>query len=369
MRTERFPKLWLGVARLAGLTDTPPAESKAKIASFLTDRLDQGWTWDFWPEWTVCELRTYRDVWNNATAYVAPALNAPVEVYFPASQQYYQTVRASTNQPPASLLSGVYVTNTAYWQASGVSYSGPDWAAGVSQLVGDIVRNPSDGYWYGCFTAHTTVGTSMDLTKYGILALFERYVSLDQTGQTPIGEVKSVSWWNPRLGQRRPAFLPFKVTDRGIEPRNGAMQGAAGWYWPWTGGNAFGTGFIPSQVWVEFRKRAPQFSSTSWVNGGTYFKDDVVVNDGVNQDGECYKALVDSPGNTLSDTTKWEKQLCPKILANFVRRAAAADLLRPAGQHEKSRAEDTPAFEFLLQARDIAFDSQGQTEVATAETY
>lgn len=164
-------------------------------------------------------------------------------------------------------------------------------------------------------------------------------------------------------------MLPFKVTDRGIEPRNGALQGAAGWYWPWTGGSSFGVGFIPTQVWVEFRLRPPEFTGVSYDNMATYFAGDVVLNDGASQDGECYKARVDSPGTTLTDATKWEKQLCPKIPATYARRAAAADMLRPAAKHEKARAEDSPAFEFLLQAHDLTFASQRQHDVATAETY
>lgn len=369
MRSARFPALVAGVARLAGLGESPNAESKAKIAEFLTTRAGQAYTWDFWPEWTLCEQRTYRDVYASGTAYAAPSATAAVEVYFPASEKYYQTLRATTGNAPAILTGGVWVVNADYWAECQVSYSGDDWMANLAIAEGTTLRNPDDDRYYACFTTHTS-GGSFDGSKFGILTPFERYVAYDQFGQTPIEEVKSVHWFNPRLGNRRPAEMPFRMTDRGVEPRNGAVSGPDGWYWPWTnGGGVFGAGFIPPKIWIQFLRPPPEFSSVSIDPEGNYFDGDVVANDGEGGDGECYKALVDDPGSDLTSASKWEKQLCPKILATFSKRAAAADMLRPDAQHEAARAEDSPAFELLLQAHDKVFASQGQNETAKAETY
>lgn len=367
MKAARFPALVAGVARLAGLGESPGAESKAKIAEFLTARADQAYSWDFWAEWLYCEQRAYRDSYDAGAAY-APTADAPVERYYPPADSYYQALRATTGNAPATDTGGTWAANTAYWAECQISYSGDDWAATTDYTAGITVRNPDDGRFYMCHTAHTS-GSTFDATKFGLLTVFERYIDYGQTGQTPIDMVKALHWFDPRTGTERPSDLPFKLTDRGVEPRNGGLQGAAGWYYPWNGGGIFGAAFIPTKVWIEFLRPAPVFGATSFVTDGSYFEEDVVVNDGEGEDGECYKALVDDPGNDLTDATKWEKQVCPRRIAEFVKRAAAADLLRPDGQHQKAGAEDSPAFEFLLRAHDKAFAGQAQTSTIKAKTY
>jgi hypothetical protein len=128
------------------------ATQTLQLAGFINTRL-KDWAWIAWqwPETTLVELRQYRLIYNAATVYPAPTATVAQEVFFPPTGQYYQALRGSTGQVPATLTSGSYATNDAYWAIAGGPYSGPDWLDATAYVVGDIRRNPVNGRFYQCF--------------------------------------------------------------------------------------------------------------------------------------------------------------------------------------------------------------------------
>lgn len=345
MRTVTYKSVSDAVARRAGLDPaTWDAGTQATVAEFIGAWAKKGWEWEFWPEWTVLEQRAYRDAYVSGTTYAAPTATVPVEVWFPAAQKYAQALQSTVGHDPFTFANGVWTANGPYWAESGNSYTGDDWEASTVYAAGTNVRNPADNRYYQCITAHTSGGT-FDATKFGILTTFERYVSLDQTGLTPIGEVHRVSRSNPRTNPRFPGVVTFTMDDKGILPA------------PLAG----------SLVWVEFRLRPPLFTSTAWSGGTAYVAGDVVY---VAATGECYVAL--QAGTNQAPATQpayWRKQNFPFVLAEFVKWAAYADLLRTQGQNEKGNEAEAKAFNQLSQASDVALASQGQYERATAAVY
>ena len=366
MRTVTFKSVLDAVGRRAGVDVTTwDANTQANVAEFVTAWTRKGWEWEFWPEWTPIEQRAYRDAYDSTKAYPAPTASTPQEVWYPDAQGYFQALRATTGHPPAVTVNGQWVANGPYWalSATGYTYAAPyqqlvppdysanDWLPNTlyaASTPGNAVpvRNPGDNRFYQCITTHTS-GTTFDPTKWGILTTFERYVSLDQAGKTPIGEVRRVSRSNPRTSPRYPGEVTFTVDDHGIMPA--PMAGAL--------------------VWVEFRLRPPVFTSEVYSAAGTYALGYPVYQPTTT--GECYVSLVDGNNGNTPETSpdKWVKQPMPYLIAEFVKWAACADLLRTGGDSVKAAGYEEKAFIQLSQASDVALASQGQYERATATVY
>jgi len=287
MRTVTFKSVLNGVAALMGIVAEQflDADQTAATAAINT-HVQRGWEWDFFPEWSPVERRAYRPIWNDSDTYAAGD-----EVFFEDDESYY-TANSSPNTP----------------------------AAGESP--------------------------STDTDKWTALTSFARYVSLDQNGLTPIGEVDYICRNDPTINPSRPGVVPFDITYLGIvpSPRAGA------------------------RIYVHFRLRPPEFTTTAWDADTSYANDDVIYRPTTT--GECYKAIAANSNQVPeNNTASWVKVDFPYILARFVKHAAYADVLRGDDQTDKALAEDRRAETFLMQAHDVAFASQGQFPAATVSTY
>jgi len=288
MRTISFKSLLHSVSLRAGISPDSgdyTDEHAASVADFAEIRIQEGWEWMFWPEWTVIERRQYRYTWDNTETY---ALGA--EVYY--NDNYYYSLQAA---------------NTG--------------------------KNPeSEASWWVLVAA-------VDDDDYA----FDRYVSLDQTDETAIGEVKGVYARNPRTSDY-PGALAFHLTDNGVQPSS----------------------LAPNRVWIEFRKRPPEFTSVEWVAATAYVTGDVVY---VDSTGQCYKALQDGTGkDPTTETAYWEVQPVPFVLNKFLKRAVYSDLLAEDGQESKAERQESRAYAYLADAADIAEGQQGQGTVAGVVT-
>lgn len=361
MRTVKFKNVLEAIARKSGVDpDNWSADNRANAVEFINSWVIKGWEWEFWPELTPLEQRAYRDAYDPAKAYPAPTATVPQEVWFPAAQRYYQALQSTTAHDPATLVNGQWIANAPYWADSVMGYSygvpfgevvpapyyGSDWQPNTAYTAGpnEVHRNPGDDRFYQCILSHTS-GATFDQTKWGILTVFERYVALDQTGQTPIGEVRGVSRNNPRTSPRFPGVLTFVIDDRGILPA------------PTAG----------AQVWVEFRLRPSQFTDDAYDAGTEYGKGDLVYQEETT--GECYQSLIDdNTGNTPeSNPTEWKKVDFPEILQEYAKFGAFSDYLRADGQDKKADRAAATADEKLTQASDVALASQAQYDRATAQ--
>lgn len=343
MRTVTFQSVLNGVAQLLGMVptrDLNPARASS-LTEYINQRVSEGWKWEFFPEWTVVEQRFYRATYD-ATANVV----AGDERYHIASANYYQALRAQTPaaQAPATLTGGIYVENSAYWAVCAQVYEGNDWATGTAYTVGQKVRNPSDGIFYQCHTAHNS-GANFDATKFGRLTAFNKYVAYEQTGLTPIDEVKGVYRRNPRVFTNNPGAIAFQPSNDGVQVDFRA----------------------PGTVFLEFRLRPPEFSATAWSATQAYVIGNRVYR---NTTGESYLALQDGTGqDPATQAFYWQKINFPAVLASFVKRAALSDALKDQKQDDRSALELGQAMNELADATDRALDAQGQYPSATVVTY
>jgi hypothetical protein len=305
---------YLSVLQLASTSfsgdPNPDSDDSASLNKFIRKWAREAWEKYFWPELTPIEKRQFRDDWSSATTYGAPTATAAVEVYYPKTQKYYQSLRGSnTNNAPAT---GAALTeNSAWWAESDASYSGNDWAASTVYAVGNRVLNTTDQRYYQCHTAHTS-GASFDSTKFGVLTPFVRSIDYEQTGKTPVGEVKQVWDQDPKVFETADP-IPFDLTDTIV------VRGSE------------------TIVYLEFRKRAPDYSGSTYSATATY-----AVNDQIYfTDGDFYKCLTatiagESP---TSAAAKWERLDFPLILKEAVAQGAYADMLKEDGQTEKAAIE------------------------------
>jgi len=189
---------------------------------------------------TRCELRRYRDAYASGTAYASGD-----EVYFEATQTYYQALRSTTGNAPATESGGVWTTNAAYWAECARDYSATDYVSTAAYVAGDQAYYPDTGLYYQCHTASTGNAPS-DTAYWGPLAAFDAYVPAVQDGYTSLGRVRGVYEVDPRKFAGAP-MIAWGRSNNGVEVFTE----------------------LPT-VWVEYDLRPLRFTGTDYSASATY---------------------------------------------------------------------------------------------------
>lgn len=303
------------------------AADKTKINAFIQRRAREAFTFYWWPETMRIEERYYRPIYSAASTYTASTSSAATEVFYPATRTYYQCLRNSTGNAPATLTGGSYATNLNYWSVVGDNYGGNDWAASTAYAQGDVVRNPSDGLFYQCHIAHTS-SSSFDSTKFGLLSDWLPYISLDQEGKTAIGQVRGCFLDNPA---------------RTRDPRRVAMLlGPQGLHLPEV---------RTTSVDVWFQIKPPVLTGADY-SAGTAYSAGVVVyyasaTAGYEGDFWLCAAATTAGQNPETHAAKWTRQEIPECLRDAIAHASYSDFLRPAAEPAEIPIEDTQGGAFL----------------------
>jgi hypothetical protein len=198
-------------------------------------------------------------------------------------------------------------------------YGGAYWESLVNSNVGNV---PAEG-------ANWTAATDYD-----------KVVSLDQEGLTPIGTVFSVSQRNPNTSSA-PFFLGFALTSEGIQLSS----------------------LAPTSVFVRFRLQVPEFTVEEWDETETSYTTGSLV---LASDGECYVGLqavlvgTDPAGGAAP--TYWQLVEFPAFLRDFVKLGVRADQLRVDNQDDKADAAENKAFEELVRQHDRLIGQQDQVK-------
>ena len=264
LRTVTFKSVYRAIMRRHGLNplaDAVTHDTLRAIVEHINDRVNTAWNYWEWPQLQLMQQRAFRTRWTNTLQFLkVNAQGVPDELYYTTTDKYYQVKSTAPTDPPA----GTAPTNTTYFQE---------------------------------------------------LTMVNRYISLDQVNETPIGEVISVFDTDPKADANRfSAKIPFRATDQEI-----TMTYA-------------GTSNL---VWVVFKIVPSEFTGVPFVTGKTYTLGEAVFNPA---DGECYRALIAGPtGDPTAQPTQWLKVPFPKIFAKYVRAGAYADGLR-----ETDVAENDP---------------------------
>lgn len=258
MRTVTAKALIYGAATCGGMDPSEhlPDNIARALVEYLNGAIRTGWESYDWPELTKIEQRAYRDPYEAGTTY-----GLGDEVWDAATLTYYRSLAAGNAGNP--------LTDTTKWET------------------------PTD---------------------------FDRYVSWEQTGQTPIGDILGASRNDPR--------------------KTGLERALAVGYWLGENGIQFGPD-APNLVWIRFRTRPATITwdqyaaTTSYAAGETAYYP---------ADGQCYTCIAAATNRTPpTSPTYWQPVELPYVLAEWAKRAAAADWLREERQYEKAAAQQAHA--------------------------
>lgn len=349
MRSVPYQDVLWGTARLLGMspsTDLSAARA-ATITQYLNSVVKAAWNFDWWPEWTTCEERHFRPDYT-----AGEFIEAGTERFHVGSQTYYQALRqqAAATEAPATYdpASGTWTENSAWWAACEASYSAPVQTDGEALAVGDQRLDLLSRRVYQVHTAHTASGTAVDTAQAGVLTPFNRSLSFEQEGQTPIGAVKGVHRRDPRVHPDRPGTLNHRVNQSGLVVLPGPYV-------------------VPVTVWVEFRLRPPQYTSTPWVqptSGNGYDLGALVY-----YQGQVFRSAFGDNEAVVDGVTNWIEVGFPEILAEHCQLAAAALQLTDQKQQSRALALRQQAQEELERVRDQELGSQQEPDTAEVLTY
>lgn len=345
MRTVPFQQVLHATARLLGLNPTRDlnTDRAASLTVYLNLAVQTAWKFDWWPEALETEARRFHPTYT-----AGEFLSAGDCRYHVGSNAYYLALQeqGAATEAPATLSAGVWTENSAYWALALTTYTAADQASGEALAVGDQRRDPHNGTFYQIHTAHTAASEVVDTTKAGALTALRRAIAFDQEGETRMGTVRQVCERDPRVFPRRPGKLNHTVGNGGV------LVTAAR---------------VPHTVWVEFRRRAPEFTSTPWAQPASGEGYD--LNDLVYFDGGVFRSLIGDNESALDNTAQWEYVGFPEILAEHCQLAAAGLALGDQKQNDRKSDLLRQAQAKLEEVREQEITSQQEPEAAEVMTY
>ena len=335
MRSIPYTDILQKAAEASGRIYADLSREEAGLAKgFIGTRLKQIWEKWPWPDLMLVEERKFRPEWDAAKTYAAAE-----EAYFTPGRKYFQSLRAAnTNHAPQT---GVpLVENSAWWAECAAGYSGEDYSAAVAYAVGAKVYYPTTGRYYQAHTAGTGNAPS-DITHWGVLTPFNRYVAWEQPGFTKLGDVLEVFDRDPRVFD---GALPLRWMESalGIEVlRNVAT------------------------AWLQWRKLTPFLKGATYDATKAYVSGEQVYYSQTSGAGnvvaDFYDCIADAPaGQAPTVTTYWAKVEIPFVFGEWLIHAAAADLLSKDGKDDWSGDEMNLATEMLLHELDKQERQKGQ---------
>ena len=358
MRRAPYKDVLDRLASYLGEADGLSTEDAVLIAPKVNLFVRLAWEYYWWPDLLAIEKRTFRPAYNLATDYAGPAVDAPVEVFFPMvgsgsfpdnTGDYYQALQPSTGQVPATLTNGAYVENSAYWAACAPSYSAEPWATGKVFAVGDQTQNPEDGNYYQCIAAHTA-DVSFDASQFGLLTPFVRSIAYEQPGETALGELRFI--WD-----RDPEVNRF-ATRQKFRLRPDFVQ-------------VLGTVNV---VWLEFRPRPNVYTNTVWDAGASYAANRQVYDPATGDNWLSNQATAAGESPT-SAPTKWDRVPFPYAFVEYVAQSVYAALVNreenassQGGQPESFSVQQTAGYPLLVLELDKIERQQGQTRQLNVQT-
>ncbi|MFZ4777749.1 MAG: hypothetical protein ACOYM3_20460 [Terrimicrobiaceae bacterium] len=164
----------------------------------------------------------------------------------------------------------------------------------------------------------------------------DRYLLLEEPGETPISEVLNAWDGNPELSEEA-AVLKYSLS-------NGRVNFAAD---------------APDEVYLEFSLYHPRFTATAWASGTAYVTGDVVYSA-----TDCYVAAQASTGTAPTagaSSAYWTLQEFPHQLSRYAELGAVADCLNESNQHDKADRMEGQAESKLLDELEKLLVKQKQT--------
>lgn len=255
MQTVSYDQILRQVAQLLGEDATTfDAQRWREIRDAVNHALERWWTHAWWPVIMRVEQRPLRTPYSDTTTYAAGT-----EVWYEPAGKYYQSLRESTGNEPATYDGTEWNEASTYWAECKRSYDADNYSATTAYAAGDQVFYPQTARWYQAF-ASTTGNVPTDTTKWGELTVFVPSIPRTMAGYFTIGHVKAIYDLDPRQATHA-AKLDF------TETHDAWMLHDVGYPLPW----------------VEYRRRCPVLDAEVFSSTATYTPadDDVATEDSV----------------------------------------------------------------------------------------
>lgn len=164
------------------------------------------------------------------------------------------------------------------------------------------------------------------------------YVPWSETGKVNLGEIEGVYIGNPLTSSTaRPVHR--RLSSRGVEVLGEAAE----------------------TVFIRHRLVPPRFTRTAFDAGTSYAAGAVVY---WATTGNCYQRLSAGSTATPADVSKWELQIIPEFLGEYVKNAALALSLDKDGQQLRRNTYAKESRDALSRAQDVEVGAQGQADYA-----
>lgn len=332
MLTISYEEIINGVEDLIGLKrGTTDVYDWGRFKMWAARRLLTAWEFAPWPDLMLLERRLYRTALAEHTTDSIPSTAAGTQVFYWPTGKYY--VAMLTNTVPPLNSSGTF--RSTKWGELKPIYSGTTWAVGTTYAGGDVVKWDQNGEYYQSLTSLNVGNYPSNTTYWYQLPSFDRYISLDQSGQTAIGTVFAVYDKSPRL-----------------------VRNARELQWQLDGSYVRVLEDVP-YAWLWFRKRTPLLFGDTWASG-SYAVGDQVYYETATLNGDFYKCIATATTQAPTDTAKWEKIEIPRIFYRYLVHAIYTDSLPGDGQNEKRNAEEAVAQRLLADQQMVMMQQQNQ---------
>lgn len=303
------------------------AEEAAMANTLFSLRYRMAHEYYWWPDLMAIERRTFRPIYASGATYAAGDV-----VYFILTDSYYQALRTTTGNDPATGSSPVL--NAAYWAAAQGEYSADNYSASVNYAVGQLAFYPTNGNFYQAFIANVGV-LPTDATKWGLVNIFKRTIDLAQPLESVIGTVRRITAADPDIYNAQPQ-IPFRHQGSAILVKGGA-----------------------NRPYVEFRVPVPTFSGPNWAAGSYAVGDQVYYS----VTGDFYACIAPATTQPPTSAVQWERLLIPADFKNFLIETIKADFKGDVdGQEDKEAMESMAGFTYLLAEIQRYERQQGQTK-------
>ncbi len=333
MRTATYQSLLDRLAAYLGEADGLSVEDAAIANAKINFFARLGWEYFFHPDITPIEKRYFRPPYS-----AAEDISAGTARYYIPADAYYVALadQSPAAQPPATQTDGNWQPNLAYWAEADPDPHGDDWEDAHNYVLGDKVRNLSDGLIYQCHEAHTSAG-SFDASKFGLLAAFVRSIDYDQAGQTPLGDIRYI-WDRDPLANTAAQHIRFRLRTDFVQ-----VLGKA------------------NVVWLEFRLAVPSWTGPVRSDSSAYTAGQTVF-DAATGDFWTATGAVAPAQSPTSNPELWDCVEFPYYLAEFVAQSAyAAMTQREQAEPENFAIQNAAGYPLLAAQIDRIERQQGQT--------
>lgn len=216
-----------------------------------------------------------------------------------------------------------------------------DYSAAKTYQHGDIVWYGGTRRYYAALK-ETTGNLPTDGGFWEPTHDYSRTVDFVQPGKIAIGTVNAMTLEDPR------AYPNSGHVD--FVRREGAAQ-------------AVGVG--QKYVWVRFTRREPRLGGAAYNAATTYGKGAVVYDAAT---GQCYEAVAQSTGESVTDTDFWQLQELPYFGMSALTHAGIADLLRNKRRTDEAREHERLMLDRMNEAYFLQHGREGQVTRATVLT-